>query len=75
VQSHVEELQEWVMVTCILRVMEGRGGPSFNSYLFKALLHPLEGLMKNIPRVYVLQVNCMLKFLANTITYYKLHGS
>jgi hypothetical protein len=77
VQSHVEELQGWVMVTCTLWVMGwggvgGGGLPSFNSQLFKALLHPLEGLLKNIPRVYGLQVNCSLKFLANMITYYLL---
>ena len=53
----------------------GVGLPSFNSQLFKALLHPLVGLLKNIPRVYGLHVNCLLTFLANMITYYRLLGS
>jgi hypothetical protein len=57
---------------------QGHGGgglPSFISQLFKALLHLLEGLLKNIPRVYGLHVNCLLKFLANMITYYLILGS
>ena len=53
----------------------GGGGLPFNFQLFKALLHPLVSLLKNIPRVYGLHANCLLKFLANTITYYRLLGS